>query len=49
MGYALQWFAFASIAALGFLLLVVREAREERHRLHPTPEDVHPQDTEPAR
>jgi surfeit locus 1 family protein len=49
MGYALQWFAFASIAGLGFVLLVIREAREERRRPDPAPADVHPQDTEPAR
>ncbi len=30
LSYAIQWFSFASIAALGFLLLVVREIREQR-------------------
>jgi surfeit locus 1 family protein len=30
LGYALQWFSFATIAALGFLLLVVREVWDER-------------------
>jgi len=29
-GYALQWFSFATIAGLGYLLLVVREVREVR-------------------
>jgi surfeit locus 1 family protein len=29
-GYALQWFSFATIAGLGFLLLVVREVRDAR-------------------
>jgi surfeit locus 1 family protein len=49
MSYALQWFAFASIAGFGFLLLVVREARDGR-RGPPRPSaDVHPQYTEPAR
>jgi surfeit locus 1 family protein len=28
LGYALQWFSFATIAALGFLLLVVKEVRD---------------------
>jgi cytochrome oxidase assembly protein ShyY1 len=30
MGYAIQWFSFATIAGLGFLLLVVREVKEAR-------------------
>jgi cytochrome oxidase assembly protein ShyY1 len=36
-GYALQWFSFGSIAGFGFLLLVVREVRDER-RPRATPE-----------
>ena len=34
LGYALQWFSFASIAGLGFLLLVAREVRERRRAAH---------------
>ena len=30
LGYALQWFSFATIAGLGFLLLVFKEVRDER-------------------
>lgn len=29
-GYAFQWFSFATIAGLGFVLLVVKEVRDER-------------------
>jgi surfeit locus 1 family protein len=42
-GYALQWFSFATIAGLGFLLLVAREVRDVRRA--PTPSEA---PTEPA-
>lgn len=31
LGYAFQWFAFAAIAGIGYVILVVRQAREDRH------------------
>lgn len=46
LNYALQWFAFASIAGGGFALLVLREMRDERKRSGAT--DVHGADTQPA-
>ena len=30
LGYAFQWFAFAMIAAIGYVILVVRQVREDR-------------------
>jgi surfeit locus 1 family protein len=35
LGYAIQWFTFAAIAAIGFVVLALREGRQE-----PTPEEV---------
>jgi surfeit locus 1 family protein len=35
LGYALQWFSFATIAGLGFLLLVVREVLDGRRATVP--------------
>jgi len=56
LSYALQWFAFATIAAFGFGLLVWREVHDDRNRTSAIgegssgdPADVHETDTEPAR
>jgi surfeit locus 1 family protein len=47
LSYAIQWFAFATIAFFGFFLLVAREARSERAVSDVSP-DVHPADTSGA-
>jgi surfeit locus 1 family protein len=43
LSYALQWFAFATIAFFGFFLLVAREARSDL-----APSKVHPEDASSA-
>lgn len=45
--YMIQWFSFASIAGFGFLLLVVKEIRDERRGLG-EPHDVPRIDTQPV-
>ncbi len=30
LGYAFQWFAFATIAAVGYVILIRREVKEQR-------------------
>jgi surfeit locus 1 family protein len=37
LGYAIQWFTFATIAVIGFVVLAVREARDERVADEPVP------------